>query len=101
MSPKGVYVRRELAHAKWVRYRDRLKAEAVAAYGGRCAHCGEDDPVVLQLAHRYRDGAARHRESGRRLVGTNLIRRIKQEGWPDWILLLCANCHLRYDAKES
>ena len=63
--------------------------------GGRCLYCGEYDPLVLQIDHRYGDGASdRLRGKGkgryRRLLALS-------DGELDKLALqvLCANCHLK------
>jgi hypothetical protein len=78
-------------------YRDGLKLEMVAAYGGMCEWCEETDPIVLTLDHKDDDS---HIEKG--LYGLNargghkLYSRLKQEGWPrERFQLLCFNCNAK------
>lgn len=42
--------------------RRRLRAEVIAAYGGRCACCGEATPEFLSIDHVNNDGAQHRRE---------------------------------------
>ena len=59
-----------------------------------CEHCGEDDPIVLQLHHV-------------RGVKKDTVRRVAKQGYAwDKVLkelakcdTLCANCHIRETAK--
>lgn len=70
--------------------RDRIQAEMVAAYGGKCQVCGIDDPVILALDHVNNDGHVDKRG------GYPLYRKLKREGWPqDRYQLLCHNCNYR------
>lgn len=75
------------------RERDRrIVAEVVAAYGGRCACCGETNPGFLTIDH-IKGGGTRERktEGGR----GSLPARVKQEGFPrDRYQLLCFNCNM-------
>lgn len=79
---------RELAK----RSRDKLRAEMIAAYGGKCACCGEAEPVFLTIEHKNRDGK-KHRE----LAGntpTAVYADLRRRGWPqDDYELLCFNCN--------
>lgn len=79
-------------NARWsADYRAQLRAEFIAAYGGCCACCGEDEPLFLHLDHIHNDGAAHRREYK---TGAKLIAQLKKQGWPKGrIRLLCANCN--------
>lgn len=69
-----------------------LRSEVVAAYGGKCACCGESEPKFLQIDHIHNDGAE-DRAGG--LVTISLYRWLKRHGYPkDRFRLLCANCNL-------
>ena len=73
------------------KYRAVLRAEMIAAYGGRCSCCGEHEPVFLQLDHIHNDG-----HINRKLYRTSnkLLVVLKKQGWPtDRYQLLCANCN--------
>jgi hypothetical protein len=74
--------------------RQRLRAEMLQAYGGKCACCGEDEPVFLALDHV--DGLSdEDRVDGprRRLSTDKIIARLKKQDWPDGYQLLCHNCN--------
>lgn len=73
--------------------RRRIRLEAIAAYGGRCACCGESQTEFLTIDHVYNDGAV-ERRGDRRLTGTKFYQRLKRLGWPkDRYQLLCFNCN--------
>lgn len=71
--------------------RDRLRAEMLAAYGGRCAcsKCPETNPAFLTLDHVGGGGKAHRAE-----VGSHSYRDLRRQGWPqDGYRLLCWNCN--------
>jgi hypothetical protein len=71
--------------------RAERRVEMLTAYGGKCLHCGIDDPEVLDIDHIDNDGAA-HRKSGKR--GWQLYRFLRNQGYPkDKYQLLCRNCN--------
>lgn len=76
------------------RKRDRekaLRAEMIAAYGGKCECCGETTPEFLTIEHRNRDGAEHRAVVGN---GAGIYRDLKKRGWPkDEYGLLCWNCN--------
>lgn len=70
------------------RHDAKVRAELFAAYGGRCACCGETTPEFLTVDH-IGGGGAEHRRSLSVTVYTDLRRR----GYPDGFRLLCMNCN--------
>ena len=90
-------------------YRDRVRAETLAAYGGCCARCGKTgqfgppaDPDALQLDHVQGDGAAERKWL---LLGSGweFCSWLKRQGFPDKgsrYQLLCSGCHLAKSAAE-
>lgn len=69
-----------------------LRAEMLAAYGGRCTCCGESEPRFLTLEHTRHDGR-QHRAT--RGGSDGIYRDLKQRGWPkDGYTLLCWNCNM-------
>lgn len=78
------------AERERARYR-RLREETIAAYGGVCACCGEDEPLFLELDHVNNDGAKQRKKIGRGAKA--LCVWAKRNGWPDTLQLLCANCN--------
>ena len=83
--------RARAAELQRARYRV-LRAEVIAAFGGRCECCGELEPMFLELDHATNDGAEHRREIGRGSHAT--YKRVKADGFPrDRFRLLCANCN--------
>lgn len=77
------------------RYRDALKKEMVAAYGGKCAICSEDNPFALCLDHINNDShIERTYFSSTSRGGDKLYAKLKKEGWPkERLQLVCYNCN--------
>lgn len=72
----------------------KIRTEAIAAYGGRCACCGETTPEFLSFDHIHNDGAAHRRELGRTKGSGNMAWWLKRNGFPKGrIQLLCMNCN--------
>ena len=70
-----------------------LREEMVAAYGGACACCGENEPVFLTLDHINGDGAADRKANGF-VGGYSTYLKLKKRGWPTaGYQLLCYNCN--------
>lgn len=80
-------------HQHFTRYREKLKAQMIAAYGGSCVCCGESEPKFLTTDHAQEDGG-KHRLLTYRSGGHMYWRRLRQEGWPKCVRLLCFNCHM-------
>jgi hypothetical protein len=76
--------RERLRYAAW-------RAEALAAYGGACACCGESHPLFLEFDHVESDGAAHRRQIG--ISARALLACIRREGYPSRFRLLCSNCN--------
>src|SRR4249919_2375795 len=62
-------------------YREQLRLQCVAAYGGACAYCGIDDPIVLVIDHVNND-AQQDRIEQRHNGGYKLYTRLRQLGYP-------------------
>lgn len=80
-----------------IRQRDNLKLEMVEAYGGKCQHCSETDPIVLTLDHIHDDSHVEKELYGLNARGGHKnYQRLKAEGWPkDRFQLLCFNCNAK------
>lgn len=64
-----------------------LRQQMVAAYGGRCVCCREDDWRFLTIDHVEGDGGQDRKKGG-------FYRSLKRRGWPqEGLQLLCANCN--------
>lgn len=71
----------------------RYKREAMEAYGGVCACCGESRLIFLTLDHVNGHGR-RYRARGGSSAGGNLYRRLRRDGFPDeGLRVLCFNCN--------
>ena len=79
-------------NAKWRRkFFGELRREMVAAYGGRCACCGEVEFIFLDLDHVKNDGKVDRAQRGN---GQRLLVWLKANGWPrNGYQLLCCNCN--------
>lgn len=73
------------------KYRATLRMEFIAAYGGVCACCHENESAFLTLEHKNRDGAAHRKQFS---TSTSILRFLKRNAWPkDDYELLCFNCN--------
>ncbi|MGW0064777.1 hypothetical protein ACWDTT_33240 [Streptosporangium sandarakinum] len=70
----------------------RIKADVIAAYGGKCSCCGESTPEFLTLDHINNDGAAHRKELGLR-TGHSTWSWARRNNYPDILQLLCWNCN--------
>jgi hypothetical protein len=72
------------------RYKKKLKAETLLAYGNKCNCCDETQPVFLTIDHVNNDGGGRKREKG----GLQFYSKLRKLGYPqDEYQLLCFNCN--------
>lgn len=84
-TPGYMQKRREQA----LRYYHRYRAEALAAYGNKCACCGETEPAFLSFDH-MNGGGEKERKMG--IYGTTLYRRLIKHH-PEDAQILCHNCN--------
>jgi hypothetical protein len=92
LSP-DVFLEINVRH-KVLRWANKIKV--VEAYGGKCAHCGERDPLVLNVDHINNDGSKDLTGAGNRLNGNSLYGWIIKHNFPkDKYQILCANCNQR------
>ena len=87
----------EFTKAKAKQVRDQIRAEVLAAYGGKCECCGEATPEFLTIDHIYNDGN-NHRKEGQYTregtPGPSLYRTLRKEGFPKGrVQILCWNCN--------
>lgn len=79
------------AKDKQLRY--NLRDQVLAAYGGKCACCGETRPEFLAVDHVNEDGAA-HRRILRSQGVYNIYPWLRRNGFPkEGFQLLCHNCN--------
>ena len=74
--------------------RAELRAELIAAYGGKCQcrGCDVTEPEFLGLEHTKRDGKKHRAECGG--AGWITYRDLQRRGWPkDGYELRCFNCN--------
>lgn len=72
--------------------RSDLRAEVIAAYGGKCSCCGESRPEFLTIDHINGNGN-QHRHSLKKF-GVNFYHWLRQQGYPqEEYRLLCFNCN--------
>jgi hypothetical protein len=80
------------------RSRDKLRAETIAAYGGKCVCCGETAQEFLGIDHVNNDGADHRRKLSRQNRnggGRRTYQWLRQHGYPqDAFQLLCHNCNM-------
>jgi len=72
---------------EWGR-KERLRL--IDQFGGKCVHCGEDDPVVLDFDHINDDG---HLDTKKKIIF-----RVKEN--PSRFQLLCKNCNWRKEYQR-
>lgn len=70
-------------------YWRRLRSEAVSAYGGECACCGETQLEFLQIDHIDGNGAAHRQDLGY----SEIYSWLRARAWPPGFQVLCANCN--------
>jgi hypothetical protein len=84
------------AKVKSKAWRQRVKREVIAAYGGKCVCCSEFQIEFLTIDHKDGDGAAHRREvfNGRRRgSSTQFYCWLKKQGYPSNFQVLCFNCN--------
>lgn len=75
----------------------RRRSEVIAAYGGKCACCGETEPTFLVIDHVNDDGYKYRWKKGSSSYGPHsgaqLLAFIRDAGFPSDYQVLCANCN--------
>ena len=74
------------------RWRQRIKQEAVKAYGSKCACCGETELAFLTLDHINGSGT-KHRKELKMNGGTSTYSWLKRNKYPKGFQVLCFNCN--------
>jgi hypothetical protein len=73
-------------------YKDRLRQECFAAYGGRCFCCGEARWEFLAMDH-VKGGGNKHRKAEKLRGGGMIHLYLKRRGYPKDFRLSCSNCN--------
>ena len=90
---------RRTKNASRRRQKERLKEEAIKAYGGKCYCCGEDNPGLLTIDHVNNDGYILRRNSN---LHKHLIYKVvKREGYSPAYRLACFHCNLGRDKEPD
>ncbi len=95
---------RDAYHANRERRRTTMNAahaarrlRVIEGYGGKCACCGETEPVFLCLDHV--DGNGSHER--RKTSNASIYARVIKLGFPPEYQILCANCNLAKERPEG
>lgn len=96
IGPKKKLPPEEIKRRANARSRKRMagfRREMLAHYGAICKCCGEEETTFLTIDHI--DGKVPEMERfGKKLTGgTQLLRWMKQQGWPEGYQILCYNCN--------
>ena len=75
---------------------DRLRAQILSAYGGKCACCGEAEPDFLTLDH-INGGGTEHR----RQTNGKVYAQLRRQGFPAGYRILCWNCNWAFAKNGS
>ena len=78
--------------------RRRTRSEVMAAYGNKCACCGEQNLFFLTLDHVNRDGAA---ERGGSVDNKATYAKARRENFPDIYQILCFNCNCGRELNDG
>jgi 5-methylcytosine-specific restriction endonuclease McrA len=84
-----------VAHrASQMRFREKVRTEVLAHYGGKCACCGENEYEFLTLDHII---PVRHRElakTGQPILSAHrLVLWLRKNDYPEGFQVLCYNCN--------
>lgn len=93
---------REVGRARYHQDKEAYKARSnktarnarikvLAAYGNKCACCGEKEEAFLAIDHIDNNGGKHRRETG--LNGSRLYLWLEKQGWPAGYQILCCNCN--------
>lgn len=78
-------------------HRQKLRADVIAIYGGKCYCCGEEEPSFLTLDHTNGNGAEHRRAitgRSRQGAGYPFYAWLRRNGYPkDGYGILCMNCN--------
>lgn len=90
----------EYHQQKYAGYRQQLKLEALAAYGGPvCVGCGSTDVGILEIDHIAGGGRKHFREEGI-TGGYSFYLWLRKQGYPSGYRVLCPSCNKKAHRKE-
>ena len=76
-------------------YREKIRLEMIAAYGGKCVKCGESDHIVLVLDH-INDDAKEDKRLNNHSGGYKMYMYLRRNNWPKGKhQLMCHNCNFK------
>lgn len=70
----------------------RFRLDALAAYGNKCAFCGETEIQFLSIDHIWGNGTQHRKEIG--VGGDTFYRWLKKNNYPPEFQVLCHNCNM-------
>lgn len=76
-------------HQRW---HQNIRLQAVALLGGKCVHCGANDPIILDIDHVHNDGQKERLEMTVYQQASRLVQGLLPL---DRYQLLCKNCNWR------
>lgn len=82
----------EVGKSRAKRYREKLRADALTAYGGKCECCEEKTSKFLTIDHINGDGASHKKELGLK-NGAIIYRWLRNNKYPPGFRVLCWNCN--------
>lgn len=71
----------------------RIRNEVIAAYGGKCACCGESRREFLALDH-VEGGGLKHRRDNGWTASRQVYYWARRNGYPNTLRVLCDNCNM-------
>jgi len=85
----------EAANKRSREYTQKIKAEVIQHYGGKCTCCGEQNLKFLTIDHANNDGKAHRNAMGRKdWGGKELYKWLRKNNYPTGFQVQCFNCNL-------
>lgn len=82
--------RRDRYNKRRKEWLQEMRHQVLEHYGGKCACCGETEPIFLCIDHINGDGAEHRRKES---LATNIYRWLVKYNFPDGFQVLCWNCN--------
>lgn len=92
-SSKWYYSHQERVSERRKYLHDYYRNLVIEGYGGKCACCGESEPMFLSV-HHVNGGGGKARKNGTERTGKPLYYKIVKLGFPEEYQLLCHNCNM-------